>query len=169
MEQIIGDYKTFFEYLNHRLREIDIAIDGYSLSHLNYRVETIPEYEQLRDELKKFCKEFVETQFNGRAVSIFVLKDPLQLATGYAVPLIELPAPHKEHTYPKGLEHIGITVGEKLPEFKEKYKDVITGFKDYRPYAYPAFITFENGTTVKFYERSLREVVLLEGWKFEEL
>jgi len=83
--------------------------------------------------------------------------------------LIELPAPREAHTYPTGLEHLGINVGEKLPEFKEKYKDVITGVKDRRPYCYPAFITFENGTSAKFYERSLREVILLQGWKFEKL
>jgi len=169
MEQLIGDYKIFFSYLYKHLTEIDIPIEGFALSHLNYRVATMHEYETTRERLKDFSKEFVETQFNGRAVSVFILKEPLVLAKGFAVPLIELPAPREAHTYPTGLEHLGINVGDKLPEFKEKYKDIITGVKDRRPYCYPAFITFENGITAKFYERSLREVVLLQGWKFEKL
>ena len=67
----------------------------------------LPEYENLRDETKNFCSEFVETQFNGRAVSILILKEPLLLEDGFTVSMIELPAPRAVHMYPSGLESIG--------------------------------------------------------------
>ncbi len=40
------------------------------MSHLLYRTTTIAEYEQMRYKLINHCSEFVETQFNDRAVSI---------------------------------------------------------------------------------------------------
>jgi len=49
----------------------------------------------------------VETQFNGRAVSILILKEPLLLEDGFTVSMIELPAPRAVHMYPSGLESIG--------------------------------------------------------------
>jgi hypothetical protein len=71
--------------------------------------------------------------------------------------------------YPSGLEHLGINIGDDLPIFKERYKDVITDIKDRRPYCWPACITFPNGHTAKFYERSLYDVVLMQGWTFKRL
>jgi hypothetical protein len=83
--------------------------------------------------------------------------------------MIELPAPRAAHMYPSGLEHLGINIGDDLPIFKERYKDVITDIKDRRPYCWPACITFPNGHTAKFYERSLYDVVLMQGWTFKRL
>ncbi|GEM_PF-3778246 len=62
------------------------------MSHILYRTNATPEYEKMRDQLKAFCKEFAETQFNGRPVSILVLKNTLALGGGFAVSVIELPA-----------------------------------------------------------------------------
>ena len=83
------------------------------MSHLLYRTCEQSEYEQLRDELVKYSSEFVETQFNGRAVSILILKDPLVLADSFVVDMIELPAPRVEHMYPSGLESIGLVVTDR--------------------------------------------------------
>ncbi len=169
IKQLIGNYQEFFLDINSRLENIPINIEGMQLSHLNYRTTTNEEYENLRDKLKTFCKEFVETQFNGRAISILVLRRPLILSNDYSVEVIELPAPRLEHMYPSGLEHLGILIGETLPEFKERYARILTGEKDRRPYCFPAYITFENGKTAKFYERTLKEVVNMQGWTFKKL
>ena len=75
----------------------------------------MPEYTELRDKLKKHCSEFVETQFNDRAVSILILAKPLLLEDGFTVTMIELPAPRSAHMYPSGLESIGVTIGNNLP------------------------------------------------------
>ena len=168
INNLIENYKAFFSDLLHRLKKTGINIKGMHLTHLLYRTTTIQEYKKLRDQLRIFCKEFVETQFNGRAVSILILKKPLELEGGFTVSVIELPAPRPIHMYPSGLESIGILVGKILPKFKKQYKDVLTGIKDHGPHCQPAFITFENNKTVKFYDIHLKEIVILQGWIFEE-
>jgi mannose-6-phosphate isomerase-like protein (cupin superfamily)/predicted metalloenzyme YecM len=169
IEEIIGDYRGFFLDLFHRLKKAGIDIRGMPINQLLYRAETIPEYERLRDQLKVCCSEFVETEFNGRAVSILVLKDPLILGEGFTVSVIELPAPRPAHMYPSGLESVGVFVGDNLSEFNAQYKNVLTGIKDHGQHCQPAFITFDNQKTVKFYDYTLIEIILLQGWKFEQL
>lgn len=61
--------------------------------------------------------------------------------------------------------NIGVTVGEKLPEFIQRCDHVLTGVKDHGEHCQPAFITFDNDKTAKFYGISLREIVLLQGWE----
>lgn len=169
IENIIGDYQGFFSDLLTRMRKSEIHIHGMPLSHLLYRTTTSPEYEELRDELKTACSEFVETQFNGRAVSILILKNPLLLEDGFTVSMIELPAPRAVHTYPSGLESIGVIVGKTLPEFIQKYSHVLTGVKEHGQHCQPAFITFDNEKTSKFYDISLKEIVTLQGWQIKRI
>jgi predicted metalloenzyme YecM len=169
IEKIIGNYQEFFSDLLHRMKQSGINIHGMPLSHLLYRTVTIPEYEKLRDGLKNYCSEFVETQFNGRAVSILILREPLLLEDGFTVSMIELPAPRSAHMYPSGLESIGVIVGNPLPEFIEQHSPVLTGIKDHGQHCQPAFITFDNDKTSKFYNISLREIVMLQGWEIEKV
>ena len=169
IKNILGDYQEFFTYLQEHLTELDIDITGKELSHLNYRVQTQAEYEHIRDVLKWYSGEFAEIQFNGRPVSILVLKEPLALAEGFGVSMIEVPSPRKGHEHPTGLEQLVFNIGDELPEFKESYKSVITGIKDRKPYCSPAYITFENGTTASFSERALREVITMQGWGLNKL
>ena len=93
IQNLIGDYQAFFSDLLQRMQQQNIHITGLPLSHFTYRVETSSEYVKLRDALLPYCREFVETQFNGRAVAIHILQNPLVLADGFKVSMIELPAP----------------------------------------------------------------------------
>jgi len=151
------------------MKKSGISIAGMAMSHLLYRTATVPEYEKLRDELKNYCSEFVETQFNGRAVSILILEKPLLLEDGFTVSMIELPAPRSAHMYPSGLESIGVIVGKQLPEFIIQHDNVLTGVKDHGQHCQPAFITFDNDKTSKFYDISLREIVIRQGWEIEKV
>lgn len=169
IKNLIGDYETFFSDLLYRMKQADINISGMPMSHLLYRTTTYAEYQQLRDELKNHCSEFVETQFNDRAVSILILKNPLLLEDGFIVSMIELPAPRPAHMYPSGLESIGVVVGKELAEFIKRHEEVLTGIKEHGQYCQPAFITFDNDKTSKFYDISLRDIVLLQGWKIERI
>lgn len=166
---LIGDYQAFFADLLHRMKAVGINIQGMPLSHLLYRTVTVPEYETLRDGLKAFCRSFVETQFNGRAVSVLVLREPLMLEDGFQASVIELPAPRAVHMYPSGLESIGVIVGKALPAFIEQHKTVLSGIKDHGEHCLPAFITFDNDKTSKFYDISLEAIVALQGWSMEQL
>lgn len=168
LKNLIGDYQTFFSDLLHRQKKIGIDVSGFPMSQLLYRTETLPEYEKLRDELKLLCREFVETQFNDRAVSILVLKEPLKLEDNFETDVIELPAPRPVHMYPSGLESIGIVVGKALPDFIKKYQAVLSGVKDHGEHCQPAFVTFDNDKTSKFYDISLLEIVARQGWVLEK-
>lgn len=167
IKDILGDYQAFAADLFCRLDELQIDVTGLPIVQLLYRVETQSEYESVRDQLKPHCKQYVETLFNGRAVAILVLKEPLYLERGFSVSVIELPAPRAVHMYPTGLESLGIYVGKELASFKERYHDRLTGTKEHGPYCQPAFVTFDTGKTVKFYDHTLEEIVLLQGWRLE--
>lgn len=104
-----------------------------------------------------------------RILDTYTLKEPLLLEDGFTVAMIELPAPRPAHMYPSGLESIGVIVGPALSEFINKYRDVLTGVKDHGQHCQPAFITFKNDKTVKFYDISLREIVKLQGWQIERI
>lgn len=169
IEQLIGDYQAFFSDLLHRLKKVGINMAGMPMSHLLYRTTTLPEYELLRDQLIELCSEFVETQFNGRAVSILILAEPLLLEEGFTVSMIELPAPRAVHMYPSGLESIGVVVGETLPAFIAQHRSILNGVKDHGEHCQPSFITFDNDKTAKFYDISLREIVHRQGWTIAQL
>lgn len=169
IKMAIGDYQKFFSDLLYRMKKSGIHINGMPLSHLLYRTVTVSEYEHLRDTLINYCSEFVETQFNDRAVSILILREPLLLEDGFSVSMIELPAPRPVHMYPSGLESIGVIVGNHLPEFIKQHNPVLTGIKDHGEHCQPAFITFDNDKTSKFYSISLREIVTLQGWKIGQV
>jgi len=169
IEQLIGDYQAFFSDLLHRLKKAGINMAGMPMSHLLYRATTLPEYESMRDQLIKLCSEFVETQFNGRAVSILILAEPLLLEGGFTVSMIELPAPRPVHMYPSGLESIGVVVGETLPAFIAQHHSILNGVKDHGVHCQPAFITFDNDKTAKFYDISLREIVNRQGWTIAQV
>lgn len=167
IEKIIGDYNGFFSDLHSRLTSVGIDTKGLPLIQLLFRASTLAEYKRIRDNLKVFSREYVETDFNGRLVSIIILKKPLALENGFSIDMIELTAPRAAHMYPSGLESIGVFLGDRLPAFKKKYQKVLTGVKDHGVYCKPAFITFDNGKTVKFYDVTLKEIILREGWYFE--
>lgn len=169
IKDIIGNYEEFFSDLLQRMKKCGINITNMPISHFLYRTTTIPEYEELRNKLKKLCCEFVETQFNDRPVSILILKNPLLLEDGFTVSMIELPAPRAAHIYPSGLESIGVIIGKALPEFINKHNNVLTGVKNHGQHCQPAFITFDNDKTSKFYDISLREIVKLQGWEIERV
>lgn len=166
IKTIIGNYQAFFSNLLSQMQAAGIHMTGMPLSHLLYRTATLSEYEKLREEIKKYCSEFVETQFNGRAISILILKEPLQLEGGYTVSVIELPAPRLDQPYPSGLESVGIVLGSQLAVFILQHKDILTGIKNQGQLA---FITFDNEKTAKFYHTSLHDIVTSQGWVFADL
>ncbi|MEX2124670.1 MAG: hypothetical protein WD795_12325 [Woeseia sp.] len=66
MEDIIGDYGSFFIELAQQLEGVGIDVTGCPVSHLAWRTETFPEYEQDREEIRRFCIADVENVWNGR-------------------------------------------------------------------------------------------------------
>jgi predicted metalloenzyme YecM len=166
MENIIGDYRAFFADLLQRINRIGIDVAGCPISHLAYRTETFPEYEQVRERIRRFCIADLENVWNGRPIDKLLLKEPLALDEQAQVSLIELIPPPHQRDYPMGLEHCGIVIGERFAEFSEKHSAVLTGRQNQGPYCQPVYITFDNNRSVKFYRYSLKDVVEQEGRDF---
>lgn len=165
-EDIIGDYRTFFGDVLARTRRAVGLMDAVPVSHVAYRTATLAEYRETRDLLRSISVADVENVWNGRPIDKLLLKQPLELAPGFCTTLIELiPPPHRQD-YPMGLEHAGLVLGDTFDTFVETHRRVLTGQQDQGPYCQPAYVTFDNGRTMKFYRYSLRDVVEMEGRRF---
>lgn len=166
IKKILGDYDTFFKSILANLEAKGLTVTGYPMSHLGYKAKTLEEYESVRNQLRQFSESMVENVHNGRPIAKIILRDALPLAGGFSVSLMEIMPPKNSQALRDGLEHCGFVIGNTLTEFEDEYKSVLTGIQDQGPFCQPAFIVFDDGTRVKFYEYGLKEVVELEGNKF---
>lgn len=166
MQDILGDYRSFFAGLGQRLSGLGIDIAGCAMSHLAFRTASTDEYRAVQRRLAPWRRSHVENTWNGRPIDKILLDTPLDLGGGFTVDLIELiPPPHRE-PWPMGLEHLGVVIGDGLEAFVERHAGVLTGRQDQGPWCQPAYVTFRNGRTVKFYRWSLKDVVEKEGRAF---
>ena len=60
IDNLIPSYKTFFSTILKNLKELDIDISAYPLSHLGFRTETLAEYETIKNGLLKHGYSYVE-------------------------------------------------------------------------------------------------------------
>ncbi|HET9900327.1 MAG TPA: VOC family protein [Actinomycetes bacterium] len=167
--EIIGDYRAFTELQRDRLATRGIDISPYELSHLAVRVPEWDQYVHLRTRLERHAIANHENVWNGRPISILVLKEPLEVLDGKVVPDIELIPPVHQRVYKMGLEHLGVVVGDTFDAFVEVHKPVLTGQQFQGPTSTPdpVYILLEDFTHVKFYRLSLRASVELAGDRFD--
>jgi len=156
MKKIIGDYEAFFSLQVGRLKDIDINISGYEISHLAYRTKTYEEYLSTRNKIEFHCVSNVENVWNGRPMSIMQLEKPLALGTGFEVGVIELIPPVHRRVYKMGLEHVGVVIGDSVDDFSRTHRRVLTGQQFQSKECEPYYVTFfDDFTSVKFYRESL--------------
>jgi predicted metalloenzyme YecM len=165
--EILGDYTEFYALQAQRLQSLGIDVDGFEISHLAFRTETLAEYLVVRRELELLCSANVENTWNGRPISKLLLQEPLQLSRSATTSLIELIPPVHQSVYKMGLEHIGIVIGEAFADFGKLHAHDFTGQQNQGEFSQPYFITFPDHTNVKFYRYSLQKVCLLEGKRFD--
>ena len=108
-----------------------------------------------------------ENVWNGRPISLIVLAEPLGVLDGQVVPLIELIPPVHQRVYKMGLEHLGVVVGDEVDAFSRRHRAALTGQQFQSAANEPYYVLFEDFTHVKFYRRSLRAAVELEGGTFD--
>jgi len=166
---IIGDYRGFVAQQRDRLFGRGIDITPYALSHLAFRVPEWDQYVHVRTLLERHAVANRENVWNGRPISIIVLKEPLEVLDGKAVPDIELIPPVHQRVYRMGLEHLGVVVGDTFDAFGERHKPVLTGQQFQGPTSNPdpVYILFEDFTHVKFYRASLRAAIESQGGRFD--
>ena len=164
---IIGDYRGFVAQQHARLLDRGINIRPYPLSHLAVRVAEWDQYVHVRTLLEAHATANIENVWNGRPISKILLVTPLKVLDGTAIPLIELIPPVHQRVYKMGLEHLGVVVGEDVDAFSRKHRAALTGQQFQSADNQPYYTLFEDFTHVKFYRRSLYDVCVLEGTRFD--
>jgi len=164
---IIGDYRGFVAQQHARLLARGIDIRPYLLSHLAVRVAEWDHYVHVRTLLERHATANLENVWNGRPISMILLVTPLEVLDGMAVPLIELIPPVHQRVYKMGLEHLGVVVGEGVDAFSREHRAALTGQQFQSANNEPYYTLFEDFTHVKFHRRSLYDVRVLEGARFD--
>ena len=164
---IIGDYRAFAAMQRDRLIARGIDIAPYTLSHLAVRVPGWDLYVQQRTLLERHATANLEDVWNGRPISKIVLGEPLVVLDGMPVSRIELIPPVHQRVYRMGLEHLGVVIGEEVDAFSREHRAVLTGQQFQSADNEPYYTLFEDFTHVKFYRRSLHDVCVLGGARFD--
>lgn len=162
---MLRDHQPFLDRLFSRLEARPGTLDHLFLDHICYRVETVADYESLRDELSATNELLVESIIGGRRISTFKLTMPLSYKQR-RIPLLELPEPKAGSFYAEGWEHIELVTDRPLPEFTDFLPTLLaltaTDFdKKGLSKARNADLRVKlgDGMNVKFHERSLEEVI----------
>lgn len=166
-ERLEAEARAFHTQQVARCAELGIDAGGLQLSHLAIRVPSWRDYVAARDTIEAFATSNLENVWNGRPISKIVLAEPIEVADGIAIPLIELIPPFHQRVYRMGLEHLGFVVGSGHRDFIERHRDVLTGQQFQSAVCSPVYRLFDDYTHVKFYETSLGDVCVLEGARFE--
>lgn len=167
IKDLIGDYAAFFAQQRSRMADLEFDIGNYPLSHIAYRAPTGADYIRIRDELEKCCDANVENEWRGRAISKLQFSDPLDLGNSTSVSMLELiPPPHKP-AQKTGLEHVAVVLGEHIEPFAQRYREVLIGENQSSLPSAPYRISFKDGSSVKFYRVSLKELVIGQGFSFD--
>jgi predicted metalloenzyme YecM len=164
---IIGDYRVFAAMQRDRLSLRGIDITPFPLSHLAVRVADWDLYVHQRTLLERHARANRENFWNGRPISLILLKEPLVVLDGSPVSRIELIPPVHQRVYRMGLEHLGVVVGEEFDEFSRVHRPALTGQQFQSAKVDPVYVLFEDFTHVKFYRRSFFDVVEEEEGPFE--
>ncbi|RXZ50038.1 VOC family protein [Agromyces binzhouensis] len=150
-----------------RCAALGIDASGYRISHLAIRTRTWNDYVAARDAIESYSTANLENVWNGRPISKLVLAEPIEIAEGIGIPLIELIPPFHQRVYRMGLEHVGFVVGPEHQAFIERHREVLTGQQFQSRFCAPVYRLFDDYTHVKFYETSLGDVCRLEGAAFD--
>jgi predicted metalloenzyme YecM len=159
---IIGDYRAFAAQQHDRLIARGIDIRPYPLSHLAFRVPEWDQYVHVRTLLERHATASNENVWNGRPISLILLATPLEILDGMSVPFIELIPPVHQRVYKMGLEHLGVVIGDEVDAFSREHRAALTGQQFQSADNEPYYVLFEDFTHVKFYRRSLHDVVVLQ-------
>jgi predicted metalloenzyme YecM len=165
--EIIGDYGAFVAQQADRLATRGIDVTPYPVSHLAYRVPEWDQYVHVRTRLERYATGSNENVWNGRPICLIVPAEPMTVLGDKVVGVIELIAPVHQRVYKMGMEHVGFVVGQGAEEFSRTHREVLTGQQYQSAANEPYYVLFEDFTHAKFHQRSLREVVELEGGTFD--
>lgn len=164
---VLAEVPQFCAEQAAKCAERGIDVSSFAISHVAVRTRTWRDYVRLREEIEAHSSGNLENVWNGRPISKLLLRDPVPVGPGQAVPLIELIPPFHQRVYRMGPEHVGYVVGDDVDHFGIRHREVLTGQQFQSPVCEPYYILFPDYTHVKFYRWSLGDVILREGGSFD--
>ncbi len=154
---------AFFSTLKSRMVSQNIELPPHwDIDHICYRVETLHQYEAMKEFLASFSDKLIESPVNGRAISTFKLNESVYF-DGRQIDLIELPAPKPDKKIAEGFEHIEVVIDQTFDKIRSMYPGC--KFKDS---GLNKFFNKElelqlDNYAIKFHQLSLESVINLES------
>lgn len=161
IHDLLGNPTTFLKTIFKNLQVDGFNANDYFLDHICYRTESAEHYNSLKISLLKENELLVESEINGRNISVFKLKQPIEFL-GREIPLLELPSPKANSFYKKGWEHVEFVIDESLDTFLEKNNHLEFDKKGFSKKLNRDLRRKYDGVSVKFHEQSLEEVIRAE-------
>ncbi len=144
------------------------ALDHLLLDHICYRVESVADYERLRDGLSVENALLAESIIQGRRISTFRMSAPW-VYRQRRIELLELPEPKPGRFYPEGYDHVEFVADRPLAAFAgwlEEHLGIDEARLDRSGLSKASNadlrIHLGGGRSVKFHERALDAVIAEE-------
>ena len=161
IHKLLGDPSAFLKQVFENLKTDGFEVKDCFLDHICYRTESGEHYNSLKNNLSEKNLLLVESEINGRNISVFKLKHPIEFEDR-KIPLLELPSPKPGSFYPKGWEHVEFVLNENLDAFLEKHPQIRFDKKGFSKKLNRDLRRKYEGMSVKFHEQSLEEVIRME-------
>ncbi|MFZ4714707.1 MAG: VOC family protein [Bacteriovoracaceae bacterium] len=164
MKELIGDHNLFLNKLMKHLDQAQIEVKDFMIDHLCYRVQSLSEYEEMKEKLSQYGKLLTEEEVGGRPIASFKLFNPLSYFEK-KIPLIELPAPKKNSVHKSGLEHAEMVIPHTFEQMMAIYPHVSFVTKGLEKKFNPELEIEFSDMAVKFHHLPLESVIAIEQEK----
>lgn len=154
----LPDATSFLQRVFVALRTDGIDVADMVLDHICYRVATADGYTVWKDLLSKNGELLGEHLIGGRPIACFELQEHI-IYLDRRIDVVELPAPKEGSPYPEGWEHVEFVVGEDPRVFAARHPSQPWDMSGADKTSNPDVRLSYDGFSVKFHERSLKEVV----------
>lgn len=155
---ILGNPTSFLDKIFSYLAQQKIVVDNFELDHICYRVETMEQYQQLKDQLGHLGELLTESQIGGRPIASFQLHQPI-IYKNRKIEVVELPAPKEGSFYQEGFEHVEFVIDVPFDQFMDNYNHLNFITKDLKKSVNQGITLKETDFSIKFHQHTLAYVI----------
>lgn len=156
--KILPDPQTFLDNIFACLEKDNINVENCELDHICYRVETIQQYQNLKNKLQKIASLLTESLINNRPICTFELHQPI-IYKNREIRLIEIPAPKNNSFYKEGYEHVEFVVKQSLQNWINLHQNIKFDTKGIDKEINPEVRIIYGNYSVKFHNYNLAYVI----------
>ena len=117
----VSDLQKFAHPLIQRMADFGLMRDIKEIDHACYRVESLAQYDFIKNQLDSIATLLTEAPVNGRPIATFRLSKKISLHHGFSLDVIEIPAPKPGSPYAEGFEHLEAVTAMDLTAFRDRH------------------------------------------------